>query len=121
HLRRLRHREALARLDRLALANREGDQAPVHWRADRRVPLASAGASPGERVDEVNQRLPPAGEGVDAAFGLVERDFAAAAGEALHIGALDEMQPHRNSVGRDIDTNAAGADEFEGVCDTPRI
>ncbi len=76
HLHRLHHREAYARLDRLALLNRERDEPTVHRRADRRVPVVRVATGLGERIDKLNERLPPSGEGVNAAVGLVEGDLA---------------------------------------------
>ena len=77
HLHRLHHREALAGFDRLAVLDGQRNEAPVHRRADRRVAVVRPGLGLGERVDELDERLPPAGEGVGAAIGLVERDLAA--------------------------------------------
>ena len=96
HLHRFDHREALARFDRLALLDGDLDQSPVHRRADRAVALFRAGLGLRERIDQRNERLPPAGESVNAAIRLMERDlFAVLApfGHGIHIGALDRDAP----------------------------
>ena len=89
HLHGFDHRQALARFDRLAVLDRDRDEAPVHRRADRGIALLRPGLGLRERIDELNERLPPAGESVHAALGLMERDLVA------RLAALRSSRPDR--------------------------
>ena len=78
-----------------------------------------------KRVDELDERLPAAGEGVHPAIRLVERDLVprleAAAIADAGVGALDEMQASGDAVDRHIEADPARAHELERVGDPPRI
>jgi len=95
--------------DRLAVLDGESGEASVHRRADRGIALFRPGLGLRERIDELDKRLPPAGESVHAAIRLVERDLFAALpfGEGIHIGALDEMHPHGDAIDGDVEANPA--------------
>ena len=67
--------EALAGLDGVAVLDRERDHAPVHRRPDRGVAFFRAALGPGERIDELDERLPASRESVSAAIRLVQRDL----------------------------------------------
>ena len=123
HLHRFDHGEALASFDPVAVLDRDLDQAPVHRRADRGIALPRSGLGLRERINELDERLPPAGKGVNAPIRLVQRDLPAALSlrDRTHIGAFDEMHPHGDAVDSDVDANAARTDEFEGIGDTPRV
>ena len=91
---------------------------------------ASPSSAPGlglcERIDQFNERLPPAGESVHAAIGLVERDLVAVLAalvlrNRIHVGALDEMHPHGDAIDGDVEGDAARTDELEGIGDPPRV
>ena len=75
HLHRFDDGEALARLDPLALLDMERGDPPVHRRADAAVALVGAARSPIERIDQLDEGLPAAGEGVNAVRSLEQRDL----------------------------------------------
>src|ERR1700733_4097606 len=96
HLHRLDHCQALARFDRLAVLDGESGEASVHRRADRGIALFRPGLGLRERIDELNERLPPGGESVHAVLGLMERDLVARLAafvllDRIDVGSLDEM------------------------------
>ena len=72
-------RQSLACFDLFAVLDCNRNEASIHRRADRGIALPRASVGLGKWIDELDKRLPPAGESVHAPFCLVEHDIVVVA------------------------------------------
>ena len=117
HLHRFDNREALAGFDLFPLPDRKRHEAAVHRSTDHGVAFLRAALSLCKRVNELDERLSAANEGIGAAIRFIERDFIASARAAavseIGVGGFDEMQARRDPVDGGVEAYPAHACEFE--------